>query len=75
MEVLLTCVLMWLGHQVAARAICLSFQVGLDPVLLLFFPLLVLLAAILDLSVTTTPVTAFGCVNSLCIRSIGSSKN
>ena len=28
MEVRLTCVLMWLGSQVAAQAICLSFQIG-----------------------------------------------
>ena len=55
MVVRLTCVLMWLGCRVAARAICLSFQMGLDPVLLLFLPLLALMAAILALSVTTTP--------------------
>ena len=28
MAVILTCVLMWLGRRVAARAICLSFQIG-----------------------------------------------
>ena len=28
MAVMLACVLMWLGHRVAARAICLSFQIG-----------------------------------------------
>ena len=46
MAVMLTCVLMWLGRRVAARAIsCLSFQIGQDPVLLLIPPLLALLAA------------------------------
>ena len=38
MAVMLTCALMWLGRRVAIRAICLSFQIGLDPVLLLFPP-------------------------------------
>ena len=28
MEGMLTCVPMWLGRRVAARAICLSFQIG-----------------------------------------------
>ena len=28
MAVILTCVLMWLDRRVAARAICLSFQIG-----------------------------------------------
>ena len=27
MAVMLTCVLMWLGRRLAARAICLSFQI------------------------------------------------
>ena len=60
MAVTLTCALMWLVRRVAARAICLSFQIGLDPVLLLFPPLLSRLAAILDLSVTTTPIPPLG---------------
>ena len=34
--VMLTCVVMWLSRRVAARAIFLSFQIALDPVLLLF---------------------------------------
>ena len=53
MAVMLTCVLMWQGRRLAARVICLSFQIGLDPVLSLFPLLLVQPAAILDLSVTT----------------------
>ena len=60
MAVMLKCVLMWMGLSVGARAICLSFQIDLDPVLLLFLPLQALLAAILDLSVTTTPILPFG---------------
>ena len=28
MALMLTCVLMWLGRRVAARGICLSFQIG-----------------------------------------------
>ena len=43
-----------------ARAISLTLDLALDPVLLLFPPLLALLAAILDLSVTTTPILPFG---------------
>ena len=39
---------------------CLSFQIGLDPVLLLFPPLLGLLGAILDLHMTSTPILPFG---------------
>ena len=49
-----------LGRRVAARVIYLSFQIALDPVLLLFLPLLALQAAILDLSVTTTSILPFG---------------
>ena len=60
MEVMLACALMWLGRRVAARAICLSFQIALDPVLLLFPPRLALLGAILHFSVTTTNILLFG---------------
>ena len=42
-------------------------------VLLLFPPLLALLAAILDLSVTTTTILPFRNVTTSCIRSIRSS--
>ena len=59
MALMLTCVLIWLGRRVAARAICSSFKIGLDPVLLLFLPLLTLLAAILDWSVTTTLILPY----------------
>ena len=38
--------------------------------ILQFPPLLALLAAVLDLSVTATPVLPSGCVTSSCIRSI-----
>ena len=53
------------GHRVAARAICLSSQIGQIKLLILYFyyvfpPLLALLAAILDLSVATTPMLPFG---------------
>ena len=41
-----------------------------DPVLLLFPPLLALLAAILDLGVTTTPILSSGHVTSLCTGSV-----
>ena len=57
---MLACVLMSLDRQVAAWAICLTLDLALDAILLLFPPLLALLAAILDLSVTTTPILAFG---------------
>ena len=57
---MLTCVLMWLGRRVAASTICLTLDLALDPVLLLFSPQLALLAAILNLSVTTTPILPFG---------------
>ena len=57
MGVMLTRVL---GRRVAAWAICLSFQIALDLVLLLFPPLLALLAAILDFSESTTPILPFG---------------
>ena len=50
---------MCLGRQVAARAIFLTFDLALDPLLLLFHPLLALLVAILDLSLTTTPKLPF----------------
>ena len=52
---MLTCVLMWLGRGVAARAICLIFQRSQ-----IKHTVLTLLAAILDLSVTTTPILPFG---------------
>ena len=38
MAVMLTYVLMWLGHGVAARAICLSFQIGQMKLLFYYFP-------------------------------------
>ena len=38
MAVMLTCVLMWLGLQVTARAICLSFQIGQMKLSLYYFP-------------------------------------
>ena len=41
-----------------------------ETIILLFPPLLALMAAILDLSVTTTPTLPSGCVTSSCIRSI-----
>ena len=50
---------MWLGCRVAAWAIFLTLDLALDPVLLLFLPLLALLAAILDLSMTTTPILPY----------------
>ena len=57
MAVLLTCVLMCLGRQVMAWAIYLSFQIAYFN---FFPPLLTLLAAILDLSMTTIPILPFG---------------
>ena len=56
-------VLMWLGRRVATRAIFLSFQIG--QILRTFTTysttsLLALLAAILNLSVTTTTILPFG---------------
>ena len=51
---------MWLGRRVAARAICLTLDLALDPVLLPFSPVLALLVAILELSVTTTPIMPLG---------------
>ena len=51
MAEMLTCVLMWLGRRVAARAICLSFQIGPRSRTFAVSPLLALLVAILDLSV------------------------
>ena len=57
MAVMLTCVLMWLGRPVAAWVICWSFQIGQMKLLFYYFPpLLALLATILDLSLTTTPI-------------------
>ena len=56
---MLPCAVMWLGRRVSAWVIYLSFLVGLDLVLLLFPALLTLLAAILNLSVTTTPILPF----------------
>ena len=47
---------MWLGSHVAAHKISLTLDVALEPALSLFPLLLALLAAILDLSVTTTPI-------------------
>ena len=47
----------------------------MHPVLLLFPPLLVLTAAILDLSVTTATILPFGRVTSSCIRSIVMTEN
>ena len=63
MAVMLTCVPMWLGRRVEARTTCLSFQIGQIKLYVHTFtvpPLLPLLAAILDLSVTTTPMLPFG---------------
>ena len=48
------------GHWVAAWAISLTLDLALDPALLLFPPLLALLAAILDLSMTISPILRFG---------------
>ena len=59
----MTCIRMWLGRRVAARVICLTLDLALDPVLLLFRPLLTLLAAILDLSVTINPILPSGACN------------
>ena len=71
MAVMLTCVLMWLGRRVAARGICLSFHTIKYYVLLLIpHELLALLAAILDLSVTTTIILPFRRVTSSCIMSM-----
>ena len=58
--VMLTCVLKWLGRRVAAPAICLTSDLALNAVLLLFPPLLELLDAMLNLSVTATPIPPFG---------------
>ena len=44
------------GLRVAAQAISLTLDLSLDPLLLLFPPPLALLATILDLSKTTTPI-------------------
>ena len=51
---------MWLGHRVAAQVISLTLNQPVGPFLLLFLPLLALLAVILDLSMTTTPILPFG---------------
>ena len=45
--------------SIAARVNCLTLDVARDPVLLPFPPLLALLAAILALSMTTTPILPF----------------
>ena len=67
MAVMPTCVLMWLGRRVVARAFCSSFQIGLDPLFLLLF-----------FSTTSTtgrhlgfelPFCLLGSVKSLFIRS------
>ena len=69
-EAILACVLIWRGRRLAARAICLTLDVAIDPVLLLFPPLLALLAAILDFSVTTTPTLSLGACNVIMHRFI-----
>ena len=46
-----------------------------ETIILLFSPLLSLLAAILDFSMTSTPILASGSVTSLCIRAIGIPKD
>ena len=46
-----------------------------ETIIVLFLPLLALLAAILDLSVTTTPLLPSGHVKSSCIRSIVSNNS
>ena len=58
---------MWLGHQVAAGAIYMSYRIGQ---IKLIQNLLALLAAILYFSATATPIQPFGAARSLCIRSI-----
>ena len=63
----LTCVLMWLRRRVAARGICLSFHIGQILRTFTISPLLALLAAILDLSVTATTILPFGRV-TVCYR-------
>ena len=63
MAVMLTCVLMWLGRRAAARAIYLTLDLALDPVLLLFPPLLVdtrTTSRHIGFGVTTTPILSFG---------------
>ena len=60
MALILACALIWRGFQVAARVIFFTLDLALAPVLLLFPSLLALLAAILDLKVTTTPILPFG---------------
>ena len=62
------------GPSSSASGICLSFQMVEYYVLLPFPPLSALLAAILDLSVTTTTILLFGRVTSSCIRSITCSR-
>ena len=61
MAEMLTRFLNWLGHRVAVRRYY---------VLLLFPPLLALLAANFDLSVTAATILPFGRVSSSCIKSI-----
>ena len=60
MAVMLIYVLMWLGCRVAAWEICFTLDTAVDPVYYYFPRILALLAAILDLSVTTTPLLPFG---------------
>ena len=75
MVVILTCVLILLGSRVVVWAICLGDLFELsdrsnETILLRFPPLLALVAAILGLSVTTTPILPLGHVTSSCIGSI-----
>ena len=56
MAVMLTFALVWPARRLATWPFCLTLDLALDPLMLLFPSLLSLLAATFDLSVTTTPI-------------------
>ena len=71
MAVKLICVLMWLGRQVAVRAISLNFQIVKQNSISCTFtisPTTNNTSAILDLSVTTTIILRFGACNVIMHR-------